>query len=82
MTRWYLDISATAFDLQVNALAIYDQRLQSAARDCGLTVVHLPETERRVVAEAVIGGNAWLARRIGWTYDRILPGPGPRRPPS
>ncbi|MCK8659577.1 toxin PIN, partial [Pseudomonas umsongensis] len=25
MTRWYLDISATAFDLQVNALAIYDQ---------------------------------------------------------
>ncbi|MES8697159.1 toxin PIN [Cutibacterium acnes] len=39
MTRWYLDISATAFDLQVNALAIYDQRLQSATRDCGLTVV-------------------------------------------
>ena len=39
MTRWYIDISATAFDLQVNALAIYDQRLQSAARDCGLTVV-------------------------------------------
>ena len=37
MTRWYLDTSAIAIDLQVHALA--DQRLQSTARDCGLTVV-------------------------------------------